>query len=97
MEGEGWSLIRREWDLETGVETKSHEEGRRRRGRGCKTLVDRDQTTDRSQLTQKGERREAGGEMDRNREGVGLENGGPGGHEDRCEDRARGARARQTG
>lgn len=32
MEGEGWSLIRREWDLETGMETKSHEEGRRRRG-----------------------------------------------------------------
>ena len=34
--------------------------------------------------------------LDRNREGVGLEkNGGPGGHEDRCEDRARGARERQ--
>ena len=26
MEGEGWSLIRREWDLETGVETKNHKE-----------------------------------------------------------------------
>ena len=77
------------------METKSHKEERRRRGRGCKTSVDGDQTG-RSQPTQTGERRAAGGEMDRNREGVGLEtNGGPGGHEDRCEDRARGARERQ--
>ena len=41
MEGEGWSLIPREWDLETAVETKSHKERRCRRGRGCETSVGR--------------------------------------------------------
>lgn len=97
MEGEGWSLIPREWDLETAVETKSHKERRCRRGRGCETSVDGGQTAGRGQPTQTGERRDADGEMHRNREGVGLErNGGPVGHEDRREDRARGARARQT-